>query len=536
MKHPLRQADRAPIPFPECIVPFSPRIPSSLYAAMAAQYVRMSTEHQQYSPENQADVITRYAASHGLRIVRTYSDHGRSGLNLSGREGLQKLLEDVQRGTCDYSAVLVYDVSRWGRFQDVDESAYYEYILKRANISVHYCAEQFENDGSIGSTLLKTVKRTMAGEYSRELSVKVFAGQCRLIELGFRQGGNAGYGLRRQLVDQRGAPKTLLSRGERKSIQTDRVVLVPGPESEIAVVREVFERFAFRGENEAQIAAALNSRGLETDLRRPWKSAVVRQIITNPKYVGTNVFNRRSFKLKRKRIQNPPEMWISRRGAFEPVVDEEVFLRAQAIIQARNLRLSDDQLLERLRQFLAEHGTLSGVLIDETPDMPSSSLYASRFGGLHRAYQLIGWNPHRDFSYVEINRILRQRHSHLIESIVSELKAVGADIRCDQTSGLLEINRQFTASLVFSRCMETPAHSLRWLIRFEASLLPDVTIAVRFAPGNAEILDYYLFPRMDVLWEKLRLAPDNGVVIDLYRFDNLIFFTRLARRVHVEAA
>ena len=52
----------------------------------AAQYVRMSTEHQQYSPENQNEVVQRYAASRGMEIVRTYSDHGRSGLNLSGRD------------------------------------------------------------------------------------------------------------------------------------------------------------------------------------------------------------------------------------------------------------------------------------------------------------------------------------------------------------------------------------------------------------------------------------------------------------------
>src|SRR6202040_1444136 len=104
---------------------------------------------------------------------------------------------------------------------------------KRADVRVHYCAEQFENDGSLPSSLLKTMKRTMAGEYSRELSVKVFAGQCRLIELGFRQGGPAGYGLRRQLIDQSGAQKGELARGEHKSIQTDRVVLVPGPGSEI---------------------------------------------------------------------------------------------------------------------------------------------------------------------------------------------------------------------------------------------------------------------------------------------------------------
>jgi len=81
-----------------------------------------------------------------------------------------------------------------------------------------YCAEQFENDGSPVSTIVKGVKRAMAGEYSRELSAKVFAGQCRLIELGYRQGGPAGYGLRRVLIDQNGGMKTELSRGEHKEL------------------------------------------------------------------------------------------------------------------------------------------------------------------------------------------------------------------------------------------------------------------------------------------------------------------------------
>jgi DNA invertase Pin-like site-specific DNA recombinase len=171
-----------------------------LSPSRAAQYVRMSTEHQQYSPQNQADTIAKFAIAHNMEIVTTYDDHGRSGLNLSGRNGLRQLLSDVENGRTDFADLLVYDVSRWGRFQDADESAYYEYVLKRAGIRVHYCGEQFANDGSMASALMKTLKRTMAGEYSRELSIKVFAGQCRLIELGFRQGGPAGFGLRRQLA------------------------------------------------------------------------------------------------------------------------------------------------------------------------------------------------------------------------------------------------------------------------------------------------------------------------------------------------
>src|SRR5271165_5621593 len=99
----------------------------------AAQYVRMSTEHQQYSTENQMDVLRRYAEARSMQIIRTYSDEARSGLNIEGRNGLRQLLSDVEAGHADYTDVLVYDVSRWGRFQDVDESAYYEYICKRGN-------------------------------------------------------------------------------------------------------------------------------------------------------------------------------------------------------------------------------------------------------------------------------------------------------------------------------------------------------------------------------------------------------------------
>src|SRR3546814_10864201 len=157
----------------------------------------MSTEHQKYSTDNQSAVIRRYAEERGYHIVRCYADEGKSGLSLDGRQALKELLADIENGRAEFSVVLVYDVSRWGRFQDPDEAAACELRCKRAGITVHYCAEQFENDGTIGSSIIKTVKRAMAGEYSRELSVKVFAGQSNLIRLGYRQGGVPGFGLRR---------------------------------------------------------------------------------------------------------------------------------------------------------------------------------------------------------------------------------------------------------------------------------------------------------------------------------------------------
>ncbi len=344
----------------------------------AAQYVRMSTEHQQYSTENQADAIRQYAERRGIVIVRTYADEGRSGLRLDGRNALKQLIEDVQSGAADFTTILVYDVSRWGRFQDADESAYYEYICKRAGIVVQYCAEQFENDGSPVSTIVKGVKRAMAGEYSRELSAKVFAGQCRLIEHGYRQGGAAGYGLRRRLIDQSGAPKGELARGEHKSIQTDRVVLVPGPSKEVETVRWMYRAFVEEGKAEREIAEIVNGRGLATDLGRPWTRGTVHQVLINEKYVGDNVWNRVSFKLKKKRVRNSPDHWIRADGVFPAIVDRALFEAAQAIIAERSRRLSDDELLDGLRHLLEAQGHLSGLIIDETDHLPSSSAYRYR--------------------------------------------------------------------------------------------------------------------------------------------------------------
>src|ERR1700744_5081597 len=124
-------------------------------------------------------------------------DEGRSGLRIKGRPALAELIQDVRSGRADYEAILVYDVSRWGRFQDVDESAHYEFLCRESGSPVHYCATTFVNHGTLPNSLLKALKRTMAGEYSRELGLKVFAGKRRIVDLGFRVGGFAGFGLRR---------------------------------------------------------------------------------------------------------------------------------------------------------------------------------------------------------------------------------------------------------------------------------------------------------------------------------------------------
>lgn len=500
----------------------------------AAEYVRMSTEHQQYSTSNQDDIIREYAAKRNFEIVRTYADEGKSGLNVAGRLSLKRLISDVQNGLADFEAILVYDVSRWGRFQDADESAYYEYLCKQAGISVHYCAEQFENDGGPTSTIIKSVKRAMAGEYSRELSSKVFKGQCRLIELGYRQGGPSGFGLRRMLIDQSGTHKGTLARTEQKSLQTDRVVLVKGPEQEVEIVNTIYHQFVNEGKRESEIAELLNCQGVKTDLGRDWNRGTVRQVLTNEKYIGNNVYNRVSFKLKKRRVNNEPNMWVRKDDAFEAIVTKDLFYTAQGIIRERNRCYSDEEMISRLKQLMDNHKTLTASMIDSAEGVPTSATYRSRFGTLIRAYKLAGFIPDRNYDYIKINQNLRSLYPELVNDVVSKLNAAGASVRRDVDTDLLLINGEYSASMVLSRCRQTTGGSLRWLIKFDERVAPDITILVRMDEANEQASDYYLLPIMDISSPKLLFCETNGAYLDTYQFASLDYFTSLANRSRIE--
>jgi DNA invertase Pin-like site-specific DNA recombinase len=457
------------------------------------------------------------------RKAGIYADAGKSGLRLDGRDSLKALLRDAESGEADFSVILVYDVSRWGRFQDPDESASYEIRCKHAGVKVLYCAEQFENDGSPVSSIIKSVKRTMAGEYSRELSVKVHAGQCRQIRNGFRQGGPAGYGLRRVRVE--------LKRGQHKAVQTDRVILIPGPPDELLTVRAIYRWFVEEGRSETEIATALNDTGVRTDRNTAWSRGTVHQILINDKYVGDNVWNRVSFKLKQERVRNPPASWIRLDNAFEPIVDRIMFNAARQIILARSYRLSDADMLEALRKLLLCNGYLSGMVIDEASGCPSSSAYASRFGSLLRTYDLIGYTPFRDYRYIEINRRLRELYPGVVSQAERAMVEAGARVERAFGSDLLWINEEFKVSLALSRCRPTGAGSNRWIIRFDNALRPDITVAVRMELDAQTIRDYYLLPAIDVSSNTLRLGDHNDFGFEAYRYDDLGMLCHLARRV-----
>jgi hypothetical protein len=261
---------------------------------------------------------------------------------------------------------------------------------------------------------------------------------------------------------------------------------------------------------------------------------MVRQILINEKYIGNNVYNRVSFKLKKKRVRNAADMWVRHDAAFERIVDAESFYTVRGIMQERHRVLSDEEMVEKLRALFAKHGGLSAHLIDEAETAPSSSAYRCRFGSLLRAYGLVGYSPQRDYEFIEVNRRLQALFPDLVLDAVQRLEGVGADVARDADADRMMINGQYSAAMVVTRCRMTPAGFPRWVIRLDRERPPDITVVVRMDPDNDQPSDFYLLPLIDVSAPSLITGRWNGAAIDGYRFPDLGYFAEMAVRVRLE--
>ena len=412
----------------------------------AAQYVRMSTEDQQYSLANQEAFIADYACKHGFEVISTYSDPGRSGISIRSRKGLRQLLSDVIGGQAQFQVILVYDVSRWGRFQDIDESAHYEFLCRSARIPVHYCAEQFSNDGSVAGSIMKTLKRTMAAEYSRELGIKVLAGQQRIARLGFRAVGMAGFGLRRMMISPDRRRRIVLQYGERKAVDTDRTILVPGPREEVECIRTMF-RLAASGKTTKEIAREINRRQMTGPAGRLWRRDGVHRILTNNAYAGWNTYGKTTQKLGQISRAVKREHWITQPAAFVPIINQELFDQVQMQLRRRGKHppKADADLIRRMKKILERHGMLTHRLVGQR--------YYTRFGSLMKAYELVGYQPRpKVLKRNDTERKMR----NLREGLYAELKSLFPDrlrflcFPCQKIAPIVEIDGCCRLKFIFA--------------------------------------------------------------------------------------
>ncbi len=358
----------------------------------AAQYVRMSSEHQFFSIETQKIAIAEYATAHGFEIVATYADEGKSGLSLKGRAGLKKLLVDAINPSRAFNSILVYDVSRWGRFRDPDEAAHYEFLCRQAGVSVIYCAEPFDNDFSPMSGIVKNLKRVMAHEYSRELGEKLMRAHLQQARLGYKQGGPVIYGFGRQVVDANDNPKFTLRRGQHKYIRGDRVKFALGTAVEQEVVRLIFHLYVEVGLSLKQTTEHLVSRGIPGKDGQPWAWMRVRAVLKSELCAGWYLYNRTCEKLQTRRSHNPADVWVRVPAGIPPIVSDEMFARAQACFEERrSKKLDSEKLLQDLRSLLAVKGHLTQSIIASAPGLASLATYKKHFGTMGEAYRRIGY-------------------------------------------------------------------------------------------------------------------------------------------------
>ena len=211
------------------------------------------------------------------------------------------------------------------------------------------------------------------------------------------------------------------------------------------VVRQIFDLYTVAGIGIKKIARILNEQSVQPDRGLRWTKDVVYALLKNPKYVGSKVYNRTSFKLSNKRVHNPTDMWIRRDGAFEAIVPVEQFLMAQRIMRSRSAYPSDEEMLEHLRQLRSRVGRLSTDLINDEIGVPSVSSYTRRFNTLNHVYSLLGYRPDLKNRYENSIGMHQSMRRNLYVEVKTKLRSSGVNVEDRGSETFLLINGQLTA-------------------------------------------------------------------------------------------
>ncbi|MBA2960537.1 MULTISPECIES: recombinase family protein [Ramlibacter] len=430
-------------------------------AQPVAQYIRMSTDRQDLSPLVQRDAIRAFAGTNGFDIVRTYQDDGKSGLQLANRPGLRQLLKDVV-DAAPFRAILVYDVSRWGRFQDADASAYYEYHCRMHGVQVIYVSESFANDQTPTTVLLKSMRRVMAAEYSRDIAFKARAGQQRVVSMGFQMGPLPALGYRRCSVSADGSRRVMLQHGQRKLALTDRIEWVLGPEAEVDLVRRMAVAYSNGFELE-EIAGLANAEGWRTDKGRKLSAQSLKLLLTNEALIGNFVWGIKS--KGGKVIKHEPTRM---NGSIPRILDD----RTWTVMQTRFKDAAE--VLKR------RSGTTAPITsVPRMAKEPRQLSLPLERTGRDRGYRGTFGTPQQ----------LREHTKELGRALCGRLLSRGLPTTFDPRSNVLT----FWTSRVRVRLM-WPASPTRWMLDRKRGHLGEETLLLTRMEGLYRPLDFFILP------------------------------------------
>ena len=473
-----------------------------------AYYRHSAQDRQENSIPIQQDQVRAWAKQHGVEIIREFCDAGRSGLNSEGRPAFTEMMDEWITKRDDFEYVLCLDVSRWGRFQDIDLSAQFSAICKKHKKQVIYTTIGKPREDDPLYPVYVQFERFRAAQYSRELSDKVWRGCVKIAEQGYWAGGAPPYGLQRLLLDEKREPLNVLQPGQRKGIQNQRVTLVEGPPEEVATIRRIFEAFVVRGESEYKIAEDLNRDGILSPSGRRWGAGSILARLKNEKYAGTMVYNQTSGKLKTPKHPNPPEKWVRTPEAFTGVIDFELYLRAQEILEKRKQRYDPDYMLRMLDMLYQTHGMIRPGLLRTNAELPSAGGYSREFGSLDAAFQNL-FNGERTKARDAVHEQIR--------SYVPETLAY---------SDFLVLDQKLTVSI--QPAVPIPhGYETYWPLRRDTRPVIDMTLGVLLSePADFKILGFIALPRFALDSGPLRFTS-TSTRTELFGRPDLTFLQQL---------
>jgi len=109
----------------------TPQTPEAPKLRTVAYYRHSAQDRQENSIPIQQDQVRQFTQEFGIEIIKEHADAGKSGLDVEGRPAFTEMMDEWVKKRKDFDYVLCLDVSRFGRFQDIDLSAQYSAECKQ---------------------------------------------------------------------------------------------------------------------------------------------------------------------------------------------------------------------------------------------------------------------------------------------------------------------------------------------------------------------------------------------------------------------
>ena len=202
------------------------------------------------------------------------------------------------------------------------------------------------------------------------------------------------------------------------------------------------------------------------------------------------------------------------------------------MLWARTFNRTDEELLEKLRVLLALKGRLSLAEIQNSPDLPSPSMYRHRFGSLREAYRQIGYGAPAQFGPLDLRQRIRALREQLMAQIVSLFPGRLSVIkRGGRWRSRLRMANGRMIAVVVARTVRVWNDTIRWLVDPVAHERKLVTLLARLDAGNQAIIDFHLMPGINRR-TRLRISLDDSWLRRGIALRELSQLCELATRLH----